>query len=161
MLGLGTEAHAGKFSGLGRAVGAVVGKTATASAATVREPDLNRDALRSCVALAERIKGFADPLFSQRTRLEEEAATLDAEFADLEARRAKLNRASASAVNRFNATLDNLQRRARAHDGQVETFNARLASHRRDVASFDAGCASKTYRESDMQAIQDEAGRRG
>jgi hypothetical protein len=154
-------AHAGKFSGLGRALAAGIGKGGSATATTARRPDLTRDQLRKCIALEEGINRSADALSRQKKALDEEAAALSSLLADIKARRARLDRASATAVDGFNATLDGVRRRGKAHDRRITEFNASVADHRRDVASFDTGCVGKSYLESDMRAIKDEAGRRG
>lgn len=160
LVAVSPEAGAGKFSGLGRTIGAGLGKTAAAGAGSAREPDLSRDALRACLTLEERIKSSADTMLRERKALEAKSATLEAQFANLDARRARLDRSNSGAVDQFNVRLNGLQSRAKAYDGDVSEYNARLNTYWREAARFDADCAGRSYREGDMRAIQDEAGRK-
>lgn len=147
-------AHARRGGLVGAMIGGAAGHGAAAATGrkTYDERTLRPEQLKACLVSANEIDAAGEALDADRASIEQRRAALrDAD----EALRADAGRPPAQRASRepIDARRRALQAQGKALNGDIETFNAKLAAVRPQQQAFATGCAGKRFYPSDLAGV--------
>ncbi len=117
-------------------------------------PLLTRAELRECLALQERVRLLGEGVVTTQATLDKEKADIAQNGKALGEQLATLDRTSADAVNAYNASVQEHDKRIDAYNALTPTFNAKVEALQSGRAQFLKGCENRDFDEKDEIAIR-------
>jgi hypothetical protein len=117
-------------------------------------PLLTRAELRECLALQERVRLLGEGVVTTQATLDKEKADIAQNGKALGEQLATLDRTSADAVNAYNASVQEHDKRIDAYNALTPTFNAKVEALQAGRAQFLRGCENRDFDEKDEIAIR-------
>lgn len=117
-------------------------------------PLLTRAELRECLAQQERIKGRNEAAAKEREALEKEKADIVEQGSALKEQLGSLDRTNAEAVQQYNTSVTERDRRIDAFEARMPEFNGKVEALQKDREAFERQCGNRRYDEEDEIAIR-------
>ncbi len=117
-------------------------------------PLLTRAELRDCLALQARVRLLGEGVVTTQAALDKEKVDIAQNGKALGEQLAALDRTSADAVNAYNASVQEHDKRIDAYNTLTPTFNAKVEALQTGRAQFLKSCENRDFDEKDEIAVR-------